>query len=147
MATAAEKAAAKAAKEAEKAAAEAEADAAAAAAGGATPVVADPAPATSTKNGEIEIEVGDPEELRPVELPLVIKPAKGKDWLNEAQAEFAAVLNGYAYKNPKKWAKKKGTLIDQLQKLGVNPELIFSYRGEAEGSLGRLEYKDKRIGQ
>lgn len=109
--------------------------------------------ADSTSNG---IEVGNPQELRPTELPLVIKPTSGK-WENDAQAEFAAVLNGYAYKNPAKWAIKKddttvtfanGTtkvvpgLISQLAALGKNPSLIMKLRG---GENDNLSYKDKNI--
>lgn len=50
------------------------------------------------------IEVNDPMDLRPTELPLVIKlPADA----SKAQIAFAATLNGYAYKNPQKWSEKK----------------------------------------
>ena len=43
-----------------------------------------------------EIEVGDPQLLRPTELPLVIKPANGGEWKNEEQALYAATLNAAA---------------------------------------------------
>lgn len=73
---------------------------------------------------EDEFEVGDPEELRPRTLPLVIKPKGGKDWKNPSQAEFARILNGYAYQNPKKWGKKKAVLLTTLKELGeLAPEV------------------------
>lgn len=75
-----------------------------------------------------EFSVSDPLELRPKELELIIKPTSGS-WKNEAQAEFAATLNGYAYKNPTKWATKKDVLLKQLTELGGNPELIVALRG------------------
>ena len=50
------------------------------------------------------IEVNDPMDLRPTELPLVVKlPADA----SLAQIAYAKTLNGYAYKNPDKWAEKK----------------------------------------
>lgn len=53
---------------------------------------------------EQDIKVADPMDLRPQELPLVITlPADA----SKAQIAYAKVLNGYAYKNPKKWALKK----------------------------------------
>lgn len=58
----------------------------------------------TTTEDEQEIEVNDPMDLRPVELPLVIKLPKGASLAQEA---YAKTLNGYAYKNPKKWAEKK----------------------------------------
>jgi hypothetical protein len=101
-----EKEAAKAAKEAEKEAAKA---------------------AKEAESDDFIVE--DPQILRPKELPLVIKPAKGTEWANEAQAAFAATLNGYAYKNPEKWAKKKTVLLAQLKELGTNPEMIQRLQG------------------
>tara|TARA_R110000868_G_scaffold387646_1_gene656283 strand:+ start:7027 stop:7383 length:357 start_codon:yes stop_codon:yes gene_type:complete len=63
------------------------------------------------------IEVGTPMDLRPTELPLVIKlPADA----SEAQIAYAKTLNGYAYKNPTKFEEKKndrivnGTLVKGL---------------------------------
>lgn len=73
--------------------------------------------------------VEDPQILRPKELPLIIKPAKGTDWANPQQAAFAATLNGYAYKNPEKWASKKTALLAQLKELGTNPGLIQRLQG------------------
>jgi hypothetical protein len=61
--------------------------------------------------------VEDPQLLRPVELPLVVKPLVGKEWATKAQAEFARTLNGYAYKNPAKWAVKKDALLKELKAL------------------------------
>lgn len=85
------------------------------------------------------IIVEDPQVLRPRELPLVIKPASGS-WANAAQEEFARTLNGYAYKNPEKWAEKKDDrklpngkvipgLISQLENLARDPEGIIKLRG------------------
>jgi hypothetical protein len=51
-----------------------------------------------------EIEVGSPMDLRPKELPLVVRlPADA----SKAQIEYAKILNGYAYKNPTKFEEKK----------------------------------------
>lgn len=116
--------------------------------------------AASAKKGKTEtvggVEIGDPQELRPVDLPLVVKPAKGGEWKNEAQARFAATLNAYAYKNPKKWAEKKGDrtftdsqgrkstvkgLISQLIEIGEDAEAIKKYESNPEN----LTYSDKRI--
>lgn len=51
-----------------------------------------------------EIVVGDPQLLRPVDLPLVVTLPAGA---SEAQKQYAKYLNAYAYQNPKKWAEKK----------------------------------------
>lgn len=54
------------------------------------------------------IEVGSPLDLRPTELPLVVKlPADA----SKAQVEYAKILNGYAYKNPAKFEEKKNDQI------------------------------------
>jgi len=54
------------------------------------------------------IEVGSPMDLRPTELPLVVKlPADA----SEAQIAYAKTLNGYAYKNPAKFEAKKNDRI------------------------------------
>lgn len=90
----------------------------------------------------LDIEVADPEILRPRELPLVVKPANGKEWKNEAQAEYARTLNGYAYANPKKWAVKKDVLLKRLVELGDEPGQIVLYRGNMEPSAKNLEYKN-----
>lgn len=50
------------------------------------------------------IVVGDPQTLRPVDLPLVVTlPGSA----SKAQQAYAKILNAYAYKNPTKWADKK----------------------------------------
>jgi hypothetical protein len=94
------------------------------------------------------IIVEDPLILRPKALPLVIKPESGA-WANEAQAEFANVLNGYAYKNTAKWNKKKGALLAQLASLAESPEKIFALKGEpefqADGS-GAVKFKNQLLG-
>lgn len=82
----------------------------------------------------LEIEVGDPQILRPKELPLVVTPVGG-EWANEAQARYAKTLNGYAYKNPEKWAAKKDVLIAQLKELETNPSKIYKLEGGTEGNL------------
>ncbi len=99
---------------------------------------------TKPVNGII---VEDPLILRPKTLPLVIKPESGA-WANEAQAEFAAVLNGYAYKNTAKWNKKKDVLLKQLAELADTPEKIFALKGEpefqADGS-GVVKFKNQLL--
>jgi hypothetical protein len=60
------------------------------------------------------IEVGDPMDLRPKNLPLVVKLGANA---SSAQKEYAKVLNGYAYQNPKKWKAKKEELIKRLESL------------------------------
>lgn len=93
------------------------------------------------------IIVEDPLILRPKELPLVIKPENGS-WANDAQAEFAAVLNGYAYKNTEKWNKKKPVLLAQLASLAENPEKIFALKGEPEfqsDGPGAVKFKNQLI--
>jgi hypothetical protein len=61
------------------------------------------------------IEINEPMDLRPTELPLVIKlPADA----SKAQIAYAKTLNGYAYKNPQKWAEKKD------DKMGANGVVI-----------------------
>jgi len=102
---------------------------------------------TSDETGnEEEIIVGDPEVLRPVELPLVVKPKDGT-WKNEAQTRYAKYLNAYAYKNPKKWSKKKTVLIQRLKEIGENPESIFILEGGEfeQSSNGSLNYKNHLI--
>lgn len=136
----AEKAAAKAAKEAEKAAATPEALAAKpeleASLQAPVPAAAPAAPADLDG-----ITVGNPEALRPKELPLVITPDNGS-WKNDAQAEYAAYLNAYAYKNAKKWEKKKAALLKRLVEIGNDPEAIVKYRG----NVGRVTFKNELFG-
>jgi hypothetical protein len=87
-------------------------------------------------------DVAEPQIVRPQDLPLVVTPKKGGSWANEAQAEFARTVNAYAYKNPKKWDKKKGELLAQLERLATNPDLINVIRG-AEDENTRLTYSNK----
>lgn len=105
----------------------------------------DPAPVAAPETTEAidGIEVADPQLLRPVDLPLVVKPTSGK-WKNEAQERFALTLNGYAYRNPTKWESKKAALLKQLSDLAENPSKIFIYEG---GANGNISYKDKRFQQ
>lgn len=110
-----------------------------------------------------DIVVGNPQLLRPVELPLVVKPKGDIDpadplggWKNKAQARFAATVNAYAYKNPAKFELKKldrtdtdgqgrtrviKGLISILAEIGKNPAAIQKY----EGNDGGLSFSDKRI--
>ncbi len=106
------------------------------------PVVAEETAAVAP-GGDVELVVGDPQLLRPIELPLVVRPAEGKEWKNAEQAEYAAVLNGYAYRNPKKWAAKKDALIKTLHEIGSNPEAIIKVRGNVSG----VSFKNKLISQ
>lgn len=99
------------------------------------------APAAGSSDG---IEVGDPMLLRPVELPLVVKPTSGA-WANPEQEKYAAVLNAYAYRNPKKWEKKKTKLIKQLSDLATTPEDIHVLNGGVDLMLGQITYTDKRL--
>lgn len=86
---------------------------------------------------ELNLVVNDPQVLRPKELPLVVTG----NWKNDAQARFAATLNGYAYKNPEKWHTKKDVLIKQLEELGKNPGKIVLL----EGIETRVSFKNKLI--
>lgn len=90
-----------------------------------------------------DLIIGEPEELRPVELPLVVKLPDGKEWENTEQAAYAKTLNGYAYKNPKKWAAKKEALLARLVEIGKDPSLYRVYAAVPEN----LSYKNKLIEQ
>lgn len=68
-----------------------------------------------------EIVVRDPQELVPVERPLVVTLPEGA---SKAQVEFAKVLNQYAYQNPQKWNAKKDKLIAQLKALKNAPDPV-----------------------
>lgn len=68
----------------------------------------------TSESGSDDIEVGSPVDLRPKNLPLVVKLPRGA---SSAQREYAKVLNAYAYTNPKKWEKKKDKLIARLRSL------------------------------
>jgi hypothetical protein len=110
-------------------------------------------PAAAADNDEVE--VGDPMSLRPVDLPLVVKP-KGKvdaadplgGWKNEEQAKFAATLNAHAYQFPRSWAAKKDKLVSQLVEIGNNPELFYQLAGEQrDPNAPSTKINDKRVGQ
>lgn len=88
--------------------------------------------------------VGDPQVLRPTELPLVIKPPVGQDWLNTEQAEYAKILNAAAYAN-KNWAKVKDVEIARLVEIGTDPEKYYVYTGTAKGEGPFLTYKNKLL--
>ena len=77
---------------------------------------------------EDNFNVGEALNLEPKALPLVITPKKGEEFTPEQQ-EYANVINGYAYKNPKKFAIKKEELIANLRELKTNPDLINKLRG------------------
>ena len=79
----------------------------------------------------LNLKVEESLKLKPKELPLVITG----DWKNDTQAEYARVLNGYAYKNPEKWAKKKEQLIANLKLLGEKPEEIVKFQGVKNKNL------------
>lgn len=84
-----------------------------------------------------EIIIGEPLIMRPQDLPLVVTlPASA----SKAQVHFAGVLNAYAYKNPKKWEKKKTALIAELKRLKDAPDP----EPEPDG-MGRISYKNKLI--
>lgn len=89
-----------------------------------------------------EFNVAEPHIVKPQDLPLVVTPPKGKEWANEAQAEFARTVNAYAYKNPTKWETKKDGMLKQLNELASNPALISVLRG-AEDENTRLQYSNK----
>jgi len=73
-----------------------------------------------------EIEVGDPQVLRPTELPLVVKLP---DSASKAQIAYAKVLNAYAYQNSEKWKIKKDVLIARLKALKDAPDPIVQEYG------------------
>jgi hypothetical protein len=90
---------------------------------------------------EYSFSVAEPQIVKPQDLPLVVTPPK-EGWANDAQAEFARTVNAYAYKNPKKWDKKKDELLGQLEALATDPGLINAIRG-AEDENTRLTYSNK----
>lgn len=91
-----------------------------------------------------DIEVGDPQLLRPTELPLVIKPAKGGEWKNEEQAMYASTLNAAAYSFPQRWAEVKDVEIARLKEIGENPAAFYKYTGTQKGE-NAVTYKNKLI--
>lgn len=108
--------------------------------------VAPAAPAAPSHADQTEVEVGDPLSLKPVDLPLVVKPKEGQSWKNEEQARFAATLNAHAYQFPESWAKKKDKLVAQLIEIGTNPSLFYVLAGEPQGQP-KVVVNDKRFGQ
>ncbi len=99
------------------------------------------------------IELGDPEELKPKVLPLVIKP-KGKidaedplgGWANASACAFAKVLNAYAYKNAKKWRKKKDVLVGQLVELnGMEAEDAAEKLATLGGAVQGVSFTNKLL--
>lgn len=100
--------------------------------------LAQPELASEPKKDDDKFIVKDPQVLRPQELPLVIEPNDGK-WKNKEQAEFATVLNAYAYKNSEKWKKKREVLLKRLAEIGKNPDAIIKYRGNRD----KVSFKNK----
>jgi hypothetical protein len=91
---------------------------------------------------EYEFDVAEPFIMKPQDLPLVVKPGAGKEWVNAEQAEYAKTLNGYAYKNPAKWQLKKVKLLKNLTRLSTDPGYINFLRG-AEPENVKLTYSNK----
>lgn len=87
-------------------------------------------------------DVGNPTELVPVQRPLVITPRSGS-WANDEQAAFARTLNGYAYKNPEKWEKKKEVLLAQLERLADHPEELLRVNGNPQAA--RVEFRNTAV--
>lgn len=87
-----------------------------------------------------DIEVKDPEILKPKNLPLVITPREGS-WKNDKQAEYAKVLNAYAYANPTKWKKKQAVLLARLREIGEDPSALRKY----QGNLQRTKYGQPNV--
>lgn len=81
----------------------------------------------------LDIEVDDPQDVRPQELPLLIKPANGGSWANNEQSEYAKILNAAAYANPTNWAVVKDVEIARLKEIGTNPDAYYKYTGTQRG--------------
>lgn len=91
------------------------------------------------------IEVGEPLDLRPKNLPLVIKLPKGA---SEAQIAYAEVLNSYAYVNPTKWKAKKDSLIKRLELLAETEILAGNSSLSIAGSKQSFVFiKDPATGE
>lgn len=110
---------------------------------------------------DFQIVVKDAEEFRPKELPLLITPPEGKDWLNPEQAAYAKVLNAAAYANHG-WKKNqvdsesgkempnsapKDVELKRLAEIGTNPSKYYDYTGEPRGEKSNVEYKNKLVDQ
>lgn len=108
----------------------------------AAPAAPEPTPEPVAPAAEVDdITIDDPEILRPKELPFVVKPPKA-GWANGAQAEYARVLNAYAYSNPAKFKAKKETLVKNLKALAENPGLLNVLIGDASGGTSNLSFKN-----
>lgn len=66
-----------------------------------------------------EIKINDINDIRPIELPLVVELPEDA---SEAQVEFAKTINAYAYQNRHKWDTKKDALIKKLVSLKDAPK-------------------------
>lgn len=73
-----------------------------------------------------DYEVGDPQELRPQELPFVISKPKG-GFNSEREEQYWKNLNAYAYKNPEKWEEKKSELIERLKEIRKSEKASNKY--------------------
>lgn len=109
----------------------------------AVPLPSMPTPPKPSEDDLAEVEVGEAPMLEKRELPLIVKPTDPNGWKNDEQARYAAILNGYAYRNPKKWAKKKGMLIARLIEIGNDPDALQKYMA----ANGGVSFKDKRFEQ
>ncbi|MDE2103083.1 MAG: hypothetical protein KGL39_37910 [Patescibacteria group bacterium] len=93
-----------------------------------------------------EIQVGDPQLLRPIELPLVITPPAnwGGQWKNKEQGQYASTLNVAAYAFPGNWKRVKDVEIARLKEIGENPEKYYEYTGTSRTpENGQVSYKNK----
>lgn len=105
------------------------------------------------------LETVDPLVVRPVELPLVVKPANGASWKNNEQAEYAKILNAAAYARPEQWTKNqinestgaeipnsstKDIELKRLVEIGDNPARYYVYTGSTPMDKN-LTYNDKRL--
>ncbi len=95
-------------------------------------------------NGATDFIIGDPLQIRPVDLPLVIKLAEGQSYKNPEQQLYANVLNAYAYKNPTKWATRKDVEIARLREIGDDVSKYYLYTGTQPGEQN-ISYKNKLI--
>lgn len=94
-------------------------------------------------------DVIDPEEITKRVLPFIILPGKNvdgtaKEWANPSSVEFAGLLNAYAYQNPKKWGKKKPTLLSQLATINNLPaEAAAEELATLKGTLAGVSFPNK----
>lgn len=90
------------------------------------------------------LQVGDPQVFKPAELPLVIKPPAGQEWLNPQQAQYAKVLNAAAYAN-KNWEKVKDTELARLVEIGTSPDRYYDFTGEPREGNSNISYDEKKL--